>query len=502
MVPGRVNVTTSSNYLTRRDVLLGSAAAGGLVIAGTPALSLAQEAAAASNEATGKFDELAARLRGDLITPTHVRYNESRKLWNGMIDKYPSAIARCSGAADVADVIKYARDKELEVTVRGGGHNVAGKALRDGAITIDLGPMHGVWVDAQNKRARAQGGARWAGFDRETIALGLATTGGTVGSTGVGGLTLGGGLGWLMREHGLSCDNLVAADMVTADGEQLTVNKSDNAELFWAIRGGGGNFGVVTSFEFALHELQPVVGGMALYPENKVRDLLRFFRDFTATAPDNVTAMAGVMHGPPGTPVEGQLAGLIAVCHHGPSKDGVRLLRPINEFGPPAVDFIGPTSYAAMQSLFEGGSAPGARNYWRSSFMKELSDGAIDTMVARSDELPAPGTLLLVEHLGGAVGRVGEHETAFANRGANYNVSVLASWTDAADDEQNIPWVRNFGDELKSFSTGGAYVNYMAGDESEQNVRAAYETNFQRLVAVKRQYDPTNFFSGNQNIVP
>lgn len=502
MALGAKDMTYTNSSITRRELLLGSAAAGGLAMLGPSAIAMAQESLQTNSSTIARFDDLAALLRGELITPTHARYDESRKLWNGMIDKHPAAIARCTGAADVVDVINYARDNGVEVTVRGGGHNVAGKALRDGAITIDLGPMHGVWVDVKNKRAKAQGGVRWSGFDRETIALGMATTGGTVGSTGVAGLTLGGGLGWLMREHGLSCDNLISADMVTADGRQRTVNKSENAELFWAIRGGGGNFGVVTSFEFELHELRPVFGGMALYPENKIRDLLNFFRDYTATAPDNVTAMAGVMGGPPGTPVEGQFAGLIAVCHHGPIADGERLLRPIKEFGPPAADFIGPTSYAAMQRLFDGGSAPGARNYWRSSFMKELSDGAIEAMVARSDELPPPGSLLLLEHLGGAVGRVGEHETAFANRGANYNVSVLSSWTDAADDAKNVPWTRKFGDELKSFSTGGAYVNYMAGDESAENVRAAYEANFQRLVAVKRKYDPENFFSGNQNIVP
>lgn len=492
----------STHSVTRRELLLGSAAAGGIAALGAPAMSLAQAAAAAPEMAAKPYDDLRKLLHGELITPADSAYDESRKVWNAMIDKRPAAIARCTGAADVRDVIKYARENDIAVSVRGGGHNVAGKALRDGAITIDLGGMHGIRVDAANKRARAEGGARWRAFDRETLALGLATTGGTVDTTGVGGLTLGGGLGWLMREHGLSCDNLVSADVVTADGRFLTANSSENDDLFWAIRGGGGNFGVVTSFEFQVHEVQSITGGMALYPETMTEDLLHFFREYTASAPDNVTAMFGVLVGPPGTPVEGQNAGLIAVCHHGDASDGERLLRPIKEFGPPAADFIGPTSYTGVQALFSGAGAPGSRNYWRSNFMKELSDEVIDTLVAHADEIPRPGTLLLVEHLGGAVSRVGEHETAFANRGADFNVSVLGSWLDPAEDEKNIPWVRAFGDELKTFATGGAYVNYMASDESAESVRGAYEANFQRLVAVKRKYDPTNFFSGNQNIAP
>lgn len=481
-------------------MLMGSAAAGGLAALGAPVISFAQAAASATE--ASPMDDLRKRLGGSLITPDHDAYDNARQLWNGMIDKRPAAIARCSGVADVIEVVNYARDNNIALTVRGGGHNVAGKALGDGAIAIDLGRMHGIWVDAHNKRARAQGGVRWNAFDRETVAMNLATPGGTVGATGIGGLTLGGGFGWLSRKHGLSCDNVVSANVVTADGRLLTANESENDDLYWAIRGGGGNFGVVTSFEYQLHDLEPIAGGMAMYPESMLKDLFHFYRDYTASAPDSVTAMAGVFIGPPGTPVEGQNAGWIAVCHSGPASDGERLLRPIKEFGPPAVDFIGPTSYAAMQSLFDAAAATGNQNYWRSSFMNELSDDAIDAIVARSDELPPPGTLILIEHWGGAVGRVGENETAFANRGANYNVSVLGTWTDPGENERNIRWVRTFGDELKTFSTGGAYINYMTGDESPENVRAAYEANFEQLVAVKRKYDPTNFFSGNQNIAP
>jgi FAD/FMN-containing dehydrogenase len=483
--------------MSRREMLIGSAAAGGLAALGAPALSFAQAAAVD----VSPLADLKARLSGNLILPGDGAYDDARKVWNAMIDKRPSAIARCSGVADVIEVVNYAREKNLSITVRGGGHNVAGKAVRDGAIQIDLGRLHGIRVDPGTKRARAQGGVRWNAFDREALAQNLVTTGGTVGDTGIAGLTLGGGIGWLCRKHGLSCDNLVSADVVTADGRLLTASESENTDLFWAIRGGGGNFGIVTSFEYQLHDLEPATGGMALYPESMIKDMLKFYRDFTASAPDSVMTMAGVMVGPPGTPVAGQTVGMLAVCHSGPLGEGEQLLRPIKEFGTPAVDLIGPTTYGAMQSLFGAAGELGSRNYWRSSFMKELSDEAIDTLVSRSGEIPRPGTLILLEHMGGAIRRVGEGETAFANRGANYNVSVLGSWLDASEDEKNIAWTRMFGDELKSFSTGGAYVNYMA-DESAASVRGAYEANFQRLVAVKRKYDPANFFSSNQNIVP
>lgn len=487
---------------SRREFLIGPAAIGGLAMLGAPSFSLAQAAATAGTSSGSVMDELAGLLRGELITPSHDNYNQARKVWNGMIDKRPSAIARCAGVSDILNLVKFARDKNLAVSVRGGGHNVAGKALRDGAVTIDLGAMQGIRVDPQRKRGRAEGGVTWGAFDSETLAMDLVTTGGTVSSTGIAGLTLGGGLGWLMRKHGLSCDNLVSADLVTADGKFLTASESENADLFWAIRGGGGNFGVVTSFEYQLHEVEPVVGGIAMYPESSLKDLFHFFRDYTASAPDSVTTMAGIAIGPPGSPVEGQHAGWIAVCHSGPIDDGERLVQPIKDFGPPAMDFIGPTSYAAIQTLFEAGSAPGARNYWRSNFMNEFSDGAIDVILDHSDELPRPGTLVLVEHMGGAVGRIGEHATAYSNRGASYNVSVMGSWGDASQDEKHIAWTRNFGDELKAFATGGAYVNYMASDESADNVRGAYATNFERLVEIKRKYDPDNFFSGNQNIAP
>jgi FAD/FMN-containing dehydrogenase len=466
---------------------------------GSPTLFFGRESTPAATATTGELGEI---LRGEVITPSDPAYDGARRLWNGMIDKHPAAIARCSGVADVIDVVNFSRKRGLPVTVRGGGHNVAGKALRDGAIAIDLSPMRGIRVDPNLRTGRAQGGVLWGEFDRETLVFDLVCTGGTVSTTGVAGLTLGGGLGWLMRKHGLSCDNLVSADIVTADGRLVTANDAENDDLFWAIRGGGGNFGVVTSFEFALHNLEPIVGGLAMYPEKMLRDLLPFYRDFTSSAPDSVTTMAGVMVGPPGTPVEGQNAGWVAVAHSGPTSEGKRLLKPIKEFGPPAVDLIGPMSYTSLQTMFDAGSAPGNRNYWRSNFLTELGDDVIDAILARSDELPRPGTMILLEHLEGAVARVGEHATAFSNRSAKYNVSILGSWVDAADDTKNIAWTRKFGDELKSFATGAGYVNYMSADESAERIRATYQANLERLRSVKRKYDPGNFFSGNQNIAP
>ena len=491
------------NSLSRRELLLGSAALGGAALMGSSSRLLAADEATAAAAAEQPLDGLRKMLRGQLILPADASYDEARKVWNGMIDKRPMAIARCTGVADVIDVVRYARKNNLPVSVRGGGHNVAGKALRDGAITIDLSTMRGIRVNPERKTGRAQGGAIWAALDHETTAFNLVTTGGTVSTTGIGGLTLGGGLGWLMGKYGLACDNLVSADVITADGDFLTASANENDDLFWALRGGGGNFGVVTSFEFGLHDLEPIVGGMAMYPQAMLKDLLHFFRDFTGSAPDSVTSMFGIAAGPPGTPLEGQNTGMIIVCHSGPVEEGERLLKPIKDFGPPTIDAIGPMSYTALQTMFDAGSGPGGRNYWKSNFMRELSDGAIDTIVKKSSgPLAGQGTLVLVEHLGGAVVRVGPHATAFSNRDAKYNASVLSSWTNAADDDKNIAWTREFGKALKAFGTGGGYVNYMAADEAAARVQATYEQNYKRLVDIKRKYDPTNFFSGNQNIKP
>jgi hypothetical protein len=485
--------------ITRRALLRSTAAATGLAAFAGPAavLGLAETASAGR---TSRFDDLGKVLRGELVTPASANYDTLRRVWNGMIDRRPAAIARCTGVADVMTVVKYARDHDIPVTVRGGGHHVAGKAVRDGALVIDLAPMQGMRVDPDKKRARAEGGLRWGAFDHETLAHGLHTTGGTVSVTGIGGLTLGGGLGWLMRKHGLSCDNLVGADVVTADGRFLSANASENSDLFWALRGGGGNFGVVTAIEYRLHDVEPIVGGLAVYSGDRLKEMLNFYRDFTANVPDHVETQAGAMIGPPGSPVEGQVAGWMAICHSGPQSEGERIVAPLKDFGPPVMDFIGPTSYSAIQTMFDAGMAITTRNYWRSSFVRELGDDVLDALVDHAADMPRPGTLLLIEHMGGAISRIGERETAFANRGAEYNVSVVSSWLDPETDERNIAWTRQFGDELNSLSTGGAYVNYMANSDNPAAVRAAYEANFERLVEVKRKYDPDDFFNRNEII--
>jgi len=491
--------------ISRRELLAGGIAFGGVAMVGSSTKLFGQEALSEGNllpTAAEPLGDLRASLRGELLTSADPAYDEARKLWNGMIDKRPAAIARCAGTADVISAVKFARSNDLAVSVRGGGHNVAGKALRDGALAIDLSPMKGLRVDPKVKTARAQAGVTWGEFDRETVAFDLVTTGGTVSTTGSG-LTLGGGFGWLMRKYGLACDNLVSVDVVTADGKFLTASETENADLFWAVRGGGGNFGVVTSFEYRLHDLEPITGGTAFYPSSMIGDMFRFYREYTSSLPDSVTAMASIMQGPEGSPLAGDKAGFISVCHSGSESEGARLVRPIKEFGPPAMDMIGLMPYTALQTMGDAGGPPGNRNYWRSNFLMELSDEAIDVILERADGLPNNAhSTLFFEHMEGAVGRVGARDTAFANRDAKYNFTIVSGWTDIAEDDKYVTWTRAFGDAMKALATGAGYVNYMTDDEGTARVRATYEINYDRLVAVKRKYDPTNFFSGNQNIAP
>jgi FAD/FMN-containing dehydrogenase len=484
--------------INRRELIQACGALGAASTLTHPLLALAQDATAAD-----PLIALRESLRGTVILPGDMAYDDARKVWNGMIDRHPAAVAQCSGVADVIEAVNFARKHKIPVSVRGGGHNVAGKAVRDDAIVIDLASIHGIRVDPESKTARAGGGARWNAFDYETNAHGLVTTGGTVSTTGVGGLTLGGGLGWLMRKHGLACDNLIGADVVTADGRFLKASATENSDLLWALRGGGGNFGVVTSLDFRLHDAEPIVGGMALYPGAMLADVLRFFRSYTESLADSVTTMAGVVVSDASKSGPDRNAAWIAVCHSGPVDEGLRLVRPIKDFGPPMADQIGETPYLTLQTMFDAGSAPGQRNYWRSNFLEDLGDEAIDTFVSLADAgIAGSGTNMFFEHMGGAIARVGEHDTAFSNRKAKYDVTILGSWPDAADDAANIAWTRASGDKLKAFATGAGYVNYMTGDEGSARVRSTYEANLERLIEVKRKYDPTNFFSSNQNIAP
>jgi FAD/FMN-containing dehydrogenase len=492
------NMDGTGKKLARRRILKALASIGALAAGG-----LHWRAGLAASSPLTLLDDLKAALRTRLILPPDPGYDEARRVWNGMIDRRPAAIARCGSVEDVIRVIDFARESEIPVSVRGGGHNVAGKAVRDGAILIDLGAMQDVRVDAGRRRGFAGGGARWSTFDAATTAKGLVTTGGTIASTGVGGLTLGGGLGWLMRRHGLSCDNLVGAEVVTADGQRLAANADENPDLYWALRGGGGNFGVVTSFEFALHDEEPLLAGVAVYPGRRIPDMLRFFREYTANAPEALTTIAGISGWDDTATGPDRNMGWIGVCHSGAPERGEEHVRPVREFGPPLEDGIGRMSYRELQAMF-GSSAPGAqRVYWRSNFMTGLPDEAIELITERANAgMPTEDTVILLEHMGGAIRRLGQHDTAFSNRHAEYNVSVLAEWQEAGDDERNIAWTRRYGDELKAFATGAGYVNYMTGDEGAERVHSTYATNLERLIQVKRKYDPANFFSSNQNIAP
>jgi FAD/FMN-containing dehydrogenase len=492
--------------ISRRDLIKGSAALGSLALVGSTAVakmqeSVLEEAVAAAEEAK-PFADLAERMRGNIIAPGHARYDSARKIFNDMIDRRPLAIAKCQGAADVMAVVKYARENDLPLSIRGGGHNVAGKSVKDGALMIDVGPMNGVRADPVRMRARAGAGARLGDLDHDTLSHGIVVPTGTVSATGIAGLTLGGGFGWLQRKLGLTIDNFVSADVVTADGEFIVANDEEHPDLMWALRGGGGNFGVVTSFEYRTHKVEPTIGGMVIFEGERLKDLLHFYRDFTSKAPDSVMTMAGALPGIPGTPSEGGTAAWLAVCYNGDLAAGEKILQPISDFGPPMVGSIAPMPFAVIQKMFDSGSPPGMRHYWTSSLVDELSDELIDTYVGLAPELPLPGSMLLLEHMGGAVGKVGPTDTAFSGRNAQYNASILSVWADPEMDDTNMAWTRAARDNLKKHGSVGAYVNYMADDEGEAAVRAAYEVNLERLIQVKRKYDPDNVFNANQNIAP
>jgi FAD/FMN-containing dehydrogenase len=438
-----------------------------------------------------------AQLRGPVLGPGDAGYDGARRVWNGMIDRKPALVARCAGAADVMRAVEFARTRELLVAVRGGGHSASGQAVCDGGLVIDLSGMKGVRVSPAARTARAEPGVIWGEFDRETQAFGLATTGGVVSTTGIAGLTLGGGVGWLMRSHGLTCDNLVSADVVTADGQLRTASANENADLFWALRGGGGNFGVVTSFEYRLHPVGPLVlAGLLIHPRPRAGEVLRFYRDFTRTAPDELAAYAALVTAPDGMPVVA-----IVVCYNGPVEAGERVIRPLRQFGPPIADMVQPMPYTAFQSILNDANPPGLQVYWKSSFLRDLTDEVIDLIVAHGPTMPSPLAAMIVEFYGGAVNRVGAADTAYPHRSALYLLNMMSLWPDPTKSDANVAWVRGLYEAAEPFATGRTYMNFLS-DEGEDRVRAAYGENYPRLAAVKRRYDPTNFFRLNPNIQP
>jgi len=446
-----------------------------------------------------KIAELSARLSGALLRPGDAGYDEARRLHNGMIDRRPALIARCKGTAEVVDAVNFARTHRLEIAVRGGGHNVAGKAVCDGGLMIDLSLMKGIHVDPVRRAVRAQGGVTWREFNRETQVHRLATTGGTISSTGIAGLTLGGGLGWLMGKHGLAVDNLLSAEVVTASAEVVLANEKENGDLFWGLRGGGGNFGVASSLEYGLHPVGPVTSGLVAHPFERARDVLRFFREVTSSLPDELTLFGGLLHAPDGSGTP--LAVLIA-CHCGASGEAEAVLRPIKAFGQPAMDTIGPASYEQTNMMLDEAFPRGALNYWKSSFLAELSDGAIEMLIARFSMCPSPMSGLLLEHVHGAATRVGVTETAFPHRSEGYNLLIVSEWLDPGDTDRNVAWARETYDAMQPCFGHGRYVNYLGADEGDEPIQAAYGPNFARLRALKSKYDPTNLFHLNQNIRP
>ena len=446
-------------------------------------------------------EEFQNSLRGPLIRPGDEEYDEVRQVWNGMIDRKPALIVRCAGVSDVIQSVNFARTHNLLVAVRGGGHNVAGYGVCEGGIMIDLSPMKGMRVDVKNRTARAEPGLTWGEFDLETQVFGLATPGGQISTTGIAGVTLGGGWGWISRKYGLVADNLLSVDIVTADGQSLTASATENAELFWGLRGGGGNFGIVTSFEYRLHVVGPLLAGMVIHPYDKAKEVLKFYQQFTSNMPDELTCHATLMCSEDGDPV----VALIAVFS-GSNEEGERVLKPLREFGPPLADLFSVMPYTQVQKMVDEPYPAGLHSYWKSSFMSEISDEAIDTLVAQCANLPTPMCHVLIEGiLGGAVSRVGQEDTAFNHRDVVYSFLALGVTADLAEAEKCVRWVRKVWEAMQPFSTGSVYVNYLGqeGDEGADRVRAAYgDTKYNRLVALKNKYDPTNLFRLNQNIKP
>ena len=445
---------------------------------------------------------LRAQIAGTVLSPSDAGYEEARRVHNGLIDRRPALVARCHGTADVQAAVRFGRERGLEIAVRGGGHNVAGNAVCDGGLMIDLSAMRGVQVDPRARRTRAQGGATWGDYNRETQLYGLASTGGVVSTTGVGGLTLGGGLGWLMGKHGMAVDSLRAVELVTASGDIVRASADEHPDLFWALRGGGGNFGVATWLEYEVYPVGPMVtGGLVAHPFAEARDVLRFYRDFTASLPDDLTAFAGVLHAPDGSGFK--LAGIV-LCHAGSPEAGAAAVAPVKAFGKPVMDVIGPMPYAAVNTLFDAGFPRGALNYWKSNFLADLKDAAIDTLIERFAAAPSPMSALLLEHFHGAATRVGPTETAFPHRSVGYNFLTVGEWLEGAESRANTAWVRETYAAMAPHFAAGRYVNYLNADEVTEGdaVSAAFGPNGKRLREIKRRYDPDNVFHLNQNIKP
>ena len=441
----------------------------------------------------------ATTFGGTLLRPGDPGYDDARRVHNGMIDKRPAVIARCRTAADVVEAVRLGRADDLEISVRGGGHNVAGRAVTDGGVMIDLADMRAIVVDADARTVRVEGGVTWSELNDAAAAHGLATTGGVVSSTGVAGLTLGGGLGWLMSVHGLAVDNLLSVQVVTAAGDLLTASATEHPDLFWALRGGGGNFGVAVSFEFRLHELASVFGGLVAHPLSAAGDLLRFHREFTASVPDELTVFAALVHAPDGSGVP---LAAFAVCHAGDPASCEDDLRPLLEFGTPVMTQLGRMPYPAINAMLDDGFPKGALNYWKSSFVEAMDDELVDTIVERFASAPSAMTQVVFEHLHGAATRIGVDATAVPHREPGFNCLIASVWTDPAASDENIEWTRGTYAAITPRLRPRRYVGYLDDDDLADAIEAAYGPNYPRLAAIKRTYDPDNVFHLNHNVPP
>ncbi|HET8727099.1 MAG TPA: FAD-binding oxidoreductase [Alphaproteobacteria bacterium] len=449
------------------------------------------------------LESLRAQLRGDMVTPDSPDYDEARRIWNAMIDRRPGLIIRCAGPADVVRSVRFARDHRLLTAVRGAGHNIAGSAVCDGGLMIDLTPMKSVRIDPRNRTAWVEPGATLGEFDREAQAFGVATPLGINSTTGVAGLTLGGGFGWLSRKYGMTVDNLISADVVTAAGELVRASAEENPDLFWGIRGGGGNFGVVTGFEFRLHEVGPeVLAGLVVHPYQRTGELLRRYRDLAASAPDELACWVVLRKAPPlpflPPDVHGKEVVVFAVCYAGDPNAGRQAVEPLMALGQPVGTHVDPMPYVAWQSAFDALLTKGARNYWKSHNFTAISDEAIDLTVRYAGQLPTPQCEIFIGQIGGATKRVPADATAYPHRDAEFVMNVHARWDSPADDRRCVAWAREFFDAVAPHATGGVYVNFVT--EDEERVASAYGTNYDRLVELKRKYDPQNLFRLNQNI--
>ncbi len=452
--------------------------------------------------------EFQAQLRGDVLVPGDPGYDQARAIWNGMIDQSPGAIVRCRNTADVVAAVNLAREHDLLLSVRGGGHNVAGHALCDGGLMIDLSQMTGIHVDPQARTARVQPGVDLGDLDAETQLFGLAAPTGIVSKTGLAGLTLGGGFGYLTRKYGYTADNLLSAEVVTPDGRVLRAAEDENADLFWGIRGGGGNFGVVTSFEYELHPVGPtVLGGVALYPIERANALMRFYRDFAAGAPRELGSAFVIRLAPPAPFLPQSLHGKpicgLIICYAGDIEEGQRVLQPLRRFGEPLADKIGPKPFLGVQSMLDKGQPEGNQYYWKSEYLSQLRDEAIDTIITYGATMSSPLSRVIVMQLGGAARDIDETATAVGHRDAEFVLAINNGWRDPAQNDRQVQWTRDFWTAMQPFADVGAYVNFLSADEGQDRVRAAYgDEIYERLARVKAKYDPHNLLRRNQNIQP